>query len=245
MELLNVAATGGVIAPRIARRIIQHGCDPNERVLRDVRDQKTGVVQSHVQLTPLHVACHAGHVNLVIELLRSRADPNVRTSAGDTALHCAVRSPTKCGRRLVCAALLAHGADETAVDSSHDTPVKAAEARHGRRSKIACFLRNPPPLGHLHAELEVEAPLPRVRNAVRSGFCAEQIAKASRRWGSPSRKRQVDAECAICLLPLDEHEDVMQIPCDGQHEFHKECLLPWLRKNASCPQCRAGLRRAL
>merc|ERR1719207_143384 len=93
MELLNLATTGGVTAPRIARRIIQYGCDPNERISRDVRDQRTGIVKSQVQLTPLHVACHAGHVNLVVELLRSRADPNVRTSTGDTALHCAIRSP--------------------------------------------------------------------------------------------------------------------------------------------------------
>jgi len=42
--------------------------------------------------------------------------------------------------------------------------------------------------------------------------------------------------CAICLVPFDEEELLMRLPC--KHLFHWDCVEPWLQKNGTCPQCR-------
>ena len=39
--------------------------------------------------------------------------------------------------------------------------------------------------------------------------------------------------CSICL---QECEDETRLPCG--HTFHAECLVPWLWKSSSCPNCR-------
>lgn len=39
--------------------------------------------------------------------------------------------------------------------------------------------------------------------------------------------------CSICL---QECEGVTSLPCG--HTFHAECLVPWLWKSTSCPNCR-------
>lgn len=52
--------------------------------------------------------------------------------------------------------------------------------------------------------------------------------------------------CAICLLDFENDDfgtEFVRIPC--HHIFHKDCLVPWLRRNgninlnpATCPTCR-------
>ena len=44
--------------------------------------------------------------------------------------------------------------------------------------------------------------------------------------------------CATCLEPyfLDQTNECLITPC--YHLFHKECLLPWLKKSKTCPLCR-------
>tara|TARA_Y100000746_G_scaffold168277_1_gene145603 strand:- start:8 stop:580 length:573 start_codon:yes stop_codon:yes gene_type:complete len=41
------------------------------------------------------------------------------------------------------------------------------------------------------------------------------------------------ATCSICLQECEEATD---LPCG--HRFHAECLVPWLWKQGSCPNCR-------
>lgn len=46
-------------------------------------------------------------------------------------------------------------------------------------------------------------------------------------------------ECAICLCPFKEHETV----CESSnrtctHQYHPECLEPWLVLHEECPVCR-------
>lgn len=39
--------------------------------------------------------------------------------------------------------------------------------------------------------------------------------------------------CSICL---QESENATDLPCG--HSFHPECIVPWLLKSSSCPNCR-------
>lgn len=52
-----------------------------------------------------------------------------------------------------------------------------------------------------------------------------------------------DEKCPICLAPnenLTGNEKFLKLPCE--HEFHDQCILPWLQKTNSCPLCRAELK---
>lgn len=61
--------------------------------------------------TPLHVACHHGHVNMVRLLIEQGAEINPVTSAGYTPLHQAAQQ----GHVLVINLLLKNKADPNAV----------------------------------------------------------------------------------------------------------------------------------
>ncbi|KAL7749617.1 hypothetical protein RI367_004843 [Sorochytrium milnesiophthora] len=50
-------------------------------------------------------------------------------------------------------------------------------------------------------------------------------------------QKQVD--CAICQDRYELNETVLQLPCS--HLFHRPCVTPWLKTNASCPTCRQAL----
>ena len=43
-------------------------------------------------------------------------------------------------------------------------------------------------------------------------------------------------ECSICLERYNKNDKIICLDCN--HMFHKNCLLLWLDKNNSCPQCR-------
>ena len=50
-------------------------------------------------------------------------------------------------------------------------------------------------------------------------------------------KRVEDKECGICLSNLEVNEKVTQLPrCI--HIYHVECIVPWLKINNTCPNCR-------
>lgn len=51
-------------------------------------------------------------------------------------------------------------------------------------------------------------------------------------------KEEVDkkAQCAVCMVDLEEDEEVTKLPCD--HPFHDGCIKPWLEIHNSCPVCR-------
>ena len=46
-------------------------------------------------------------------------------------------------------------------------------------------------------------------------------------------------ECSVCLSGVTSDACKVKI-C--HHVFHKACILPWISKNDSCPNCRASLR---
>jgi len=51
-----------------------------------------------------------------------------------------------------------------------------------------------------------------------------------------------ERSCPICLKNFEEGEEGSTLPC--KHQFHVECLIPWLQKTSSCPLCRAELPTA-
>ena len=49
---------------------------------------------------------------------------------------------------------------------------------------------------------------------------------------------EVQAECVICLMPM-EHDERAFLPC--AHAFHGACIQRWLEGGANCPVCRQSV----
>lgn len=49
------------------------------------------------------------------------------------------------------------------------------------------------------------------------------------------------SSCPVCLADFEGHDEIIFLPCDGQHAGHWSCILPWLQEAATCPQCRFAL----
>uniref|UniRef100_A0A146KNG8 Protein goliath n=1 Tax=Lygus hesperus TaxID=30085 RepID=A0A146KNG8_LYGHE len=47
--------------------------------------------------------------------------------------------------------------------------------------------------------------------------------------------------CAICIDPYRQLEVVRTLSCN--HEFHKDCIDPWLLENRTCPMCKKDILR--
>ena len=45
--------------------------------------------------------------------------------------------------------------------------------------------------------------------------------------------------CVICLEDFKSGDTIRELPCN--HSFHSDCVDTWLRRNASCPNCRATI----
>lgn len=45
--------------------------------------------------------------------------------------------------------------------------------------------------------------------------------------------------CPICLDEMDQLARVLRPKCG--HEFHKACLVPWLRESSLCPVCKGAV----
>ncbi|KAG2328087.1 hypothetical protein Bca4012_037124 [Brassica carinata] len=71
------------------------------------------------------------------------------------------------------------------------------------------------------------------------------------RYGTPpARKEDVESlatvkiqepclQCSVCLDDFEAGVEAKQMPC--KHNFHADCLLPWLELHSSCPVCRFQL----
>jgi hypothetical protein len=49
--------------------------------------------------------------------------------------------------------------------------------------------------------------------------------------------------CSVCMESIGpepvEHSPCVRLPCN--HNFHRECITPWLKENNKCPDCRKEL----
>ncbi|KAJ0246174.1 RING/U-box superfamily protein [Hirschfeldia incana] len=48
-----------------------------------------------------------------------------------------------------------------------------------------------------------------------------------------------ETDCLVCLTKLSSAESRMELHCS--HVFHRDCATKWLKKNPSCPICRANI----
>ncbi|KAL6189905.1 hypothetical protein ACLB2K_036306 [Fragaria x ananassa] len=48
-----------------------------------------------------------------------------------------------------------------------------------------------------------------------------------------------DAECCICLSQYEDGADLHTLPCN--HHFHANCIVKWLKMNATCPLCKYNI----
>jgi hypothetical protein len=60
---------------------------------------------------------------------------------------------------------------------------------------------------------------------------------------SKAAHRILEEECRICYCGLEDGETVCILANCG-HVFHRECLAPWIIKQATCPLCSASLLEA-
>eukprot|EP01084_Bolivina_argentea_P268874 456826_1 len=47
-------------------------------------------------------------------------------------------------------------------------------------------------------------------------------------------------ECSVCKDKFCDGDLLKQLPCN--HRYHKQCIIPWLKKNNTCPMCRYPLK---
>ena len=66
------------------------------------------------------------------------------------------------------------------------------------------------------------------------------IAKLDTRTVNKVRKENM---CAICTEQYSRGEKVFFLGC--KHNFHTQCILPWLQRNNACPTCRFDLNKQM
>lgn len=49
----------------------------------------------------------------------------------------------------------------------------------------------------------------------------------------------VGVECAVCIEELQSTEQYRELPCG--HQFHSDCIDPWLEQSVTCPMCTASI----
>ena len=54
-------------------------------------------------------------------------------------------------------------------------------------------------------------------------------------------KKEEDFSCCICLTEFQDDDAVTELKCFENHIFHSDCIVDWLKKNQTCPICRADV----
>lgn len=71
---------------------------------------------------------------------------------------------------------------------------------------------------------------------MRPGMTQEQIECIPEKTFKATRSSRHES-CHVCLVDFANNETLKRLPKCG-HEFHVECLKPWLEKHTTCPVCR-------
>ncbi|KAL8562988.1 hypothetical protein ACOMHN_004680 [Nucella lapillus] len=84
----------------------------------------------------------------------------------------------------------------------------------------------------------------RLGEVQRRGITEEQISRLPthkfRLSDSQASSVAGSRQCQICLVDFDNGDCLRSIPC--RHDFHKDCIDEWLKRNASCPICRQEVK---
>lgn len=69
---------------------------------------------------------------------------------------------------------------------------------------------------------------------LKQGLPKEMIEKVKRMKMGKSGQ-----DCSVCSEGFRKGEKIRKLPC--KHIFHDKCIMPWLEKNSTCPNCRFNL----
>ncbi|TKR63199.1 hypothetical protein L596_027058 [Steinernema carpocapsae] len=47
------------------------------------------------------------------------------------------------------------------------------------------------------------------------------------------------SECPVCMEELFQEQKMVKLNC--VHVFHRDCIVPWLKRGGACPICRNGI----
>lgn len=59
------------------------------------------------------------------------------------------------------------------------------------------------------------------------------------------RRFEQDEICCIWLVNFDSSQDVIRLPCNRNHFFHRECINGWTLKSPTCPLCKCEINEEL
>ena len=85
---------------------------------------------------------------------------------------------------------------------------------------------------YVYRELAKEKPVGMLKKELR------QLSEQKYHKGLHENEDDDEPICVVCQLEFEEGESVRQLPCEGKHVFHKECIDVWLRRNDTCPLCK-------
>ncbi|MEQ2171822.1 hypothetical protein GOODEAATRI_014575, partial [Goodea atripinnis] len=57
-------------------------------------------------------------------------------------------------------------------------------------------------------------------------------------WCDPTQQTETE-NCAVCLEPFNNNQCLRVLPC--LHEYHRECIDPWLLLQHTCPLCKRSI----
>jgi hypothetical protein len=73
-----------------------------------------------------------------------------------------------------------------------------------------------------------------LEDEMKQGLPKEMIEKVKRMKMGKSGQ-----DCSVCSDGFRKGEKIRKLPC--KHIFHDKCIMPWLDKNSTCPNCRFNL----
>jgi hypothetical protein len=92
--------------------------------------------------------------------------------------------------------------------------------------------------------VRVAVPLHDTGEALKArGLSEGTISRLRRITYGEAKTPDIDAltQCAVCLEHYEEGDKLLVLPCDRRHNFHAECIEPWLQRMNTCPLCQRGV----
>ena len=84
-----------------------------------------------------------------------------------------------------------------------------------------------------HELLQQQVLLARIK--LHKGLTPERIQKFRK---FEADELMVGDQCSICLNEFEVGREMMQLDCDGQHNFCQQCVESWFADHNTCPVCR-------
>jgi hypothetical protein len=77
-----------------------------------------------------------------------------------------------------------------------------------------------------------------------TGVSRSAIRKLIKKGGLVAEKSDQElGTCSVCLEELSSPDGAELLRMDCSHLYHRRCILPWLEKRNSCPNCRREVGR--